>query len=358
MPLGVRRLAISVMTQSRTWLRRRISEILYFKNRHQLSRASSNSSVILTYHRVLPEHVALRDRVQPGMYVTPETLDLHIRAAKQIFRIQSLSAWVGHRSTGCRSQRPTCIFTFDDGWADNFRYALPVLKLHGVRATVFLATSLIGTQRRLWQDVLFDILTSSTSGLPEQVWYHIDCAAIRGLPAAHGYRRAPSVESATRLIVELSAHSDDIATALVRRLSEHPMLAQDWWVARPEHRFMTWQEVTQWRASGMEVGSHTASHARLGALGTEMVIREVDGALASLHENGLGDATELAFCYPNGAWSPAADGIVRDRHVAAVLTTSGANDFSTDVFRLKRIRLQQSSSASLPEFFRRIASCM
>ncbi|MDA8350368.1 MAG: chitin deacetylase, partial [Pseudomonadota bacterium] len=37
------------------------------------------SLVVLMYHRVLPRDSPLRRSEQPGMYVSPETLDLHVR---------------------------------------------------------------------------------------------------------------------------------------------------------------------------------------------------------------------------------------------------------------------------------------
>lgn len=47
---------------------------------------------------------------------------------------------------GSTSKR-TAIITFDDGYADNYTQAFPVLKEYGFRATVFLVSDYVGTER-------------------------------------------------------------------------------------------------------------------------------------------------------------------------------------------------------------------
>lgn len=43
--------------------------------------------------------------------------------------------------------KPPVVVTFDDGYANNFHHALPVLQQFSVPATIFLATSYLGTHR-------------------------------------------------------------------------------------------------------------------------------------------------------------------------------------------------------------------
>ena len=40
---------------------------------------------------------------------------------------------------------------------------------------------------------------------------------------------------------------------------------------------MTWEEISQWHAAGMEVGAHTVSHVDLTALSVQVLFDEVGG---------------------------------------------------------------------------------
>src|SRR5690606_32629403 len=69
----------------------------------------------------------------------------------------SLSDWVlGGENR--RNAGRACAVTFDDGWRDNYQFALPVLVETRTPATVFLVSDLIGTDRLFWPNRLARLL--------------------------------------------------------------------------------------------------------------------------------------------------------------------------------------------------------
>src|SRR5947207_6960570 len=91
-------------------------------------------AMILMYHRVVPPLALSATYVQPGMYVTPDTFERHLRFLTDHFELVSLHDLLGKWEA--RAQWNTssryCAVTFDDGWLDNYVYAYPRLRAYSV----------------------------------------------------------------------------------------------------------------------------------------------------------------------------------------------------------------------------------
>jgi peptidoglycan/xylan/chitin deacetylase (PgdA/CDA1 family) len=105
---------------------------------------------------------------------------------------------------------------------------------------------------------------------------------------------------------------------------------------------MTHAQVQQWLAAGMEIGSHSCSHPRLGELGAEAAEREIAGSRAALHA-AFGVAVEH-FAYPYGSFSGATAELVRRAgYLSAVTVVPGIAGASDDRYRLPRILVDGES---------------
>ena len=99
---------------------------------------------ILLYHRV-----ALAKNDPHQLCVAPENFRRQIRYLKENFKIIPLVKMVQDIRSG-KLQNQSIAITFDDGYADNFYNALPVLEEFQVPATIFLTAGYIN------QNKLFD----------------------------------------------------------------------------------------------------------------------------------------------------------------------------------------------------------
>jgi peptidoglycan/xylan/chitin deacetylase (PgdA/CDA1 family) len=90
--------------------------------------------VVLCYHSI---HPALSFRS-----ATPELFSQHLVWLKQHCTIVSFQRAV-LAAEQPPSGRPVVAITFDDGYADNYEYAFPLLNHHGVPATFFLTVGLL-----------------------------------------------------------------------------------------------------------------------------------------------------------------------------------------------------------------------
>ena len=106
--------------------------------------ALNKRALVLMYHRVLHDHEVSRD-IDPGMYVTRESLDRHLRHLASTFELVSLDGIRDWIAGDIRFRKVPCAITFDDGWEDNYRNAFDLLSSHRVPATIFLVTDRVGT---------------------------------------------------------------------------------------------------------------------------------------------------------------------------------------------------------------------
>jgi peptidoglycan/xylan/chitin deacetylase (PgdA/CDA1 family) len=91
---------------------------------------------ILSYHRVVP--------VVPSNDVTGNCLSLEIFERQLRWLVQRGYCCIPLEKLGPRLPPRAVVITFDDGYADNYEYALPLLQKYGFTATIFLVTGSIG----------------------------------------------------------------------------------------------------------------------------------------------------------------------------------------------------------------------
>lgn len=119
------------------------------------------------------------------------------------------------------------------------------------------------------------------------------------------------------------------------------------WTPDDDHVYLSWNEVKQLAAKGVEFGSHTSSHAPLPDIALNEAEEELGRSLADL-KNHLGPGS-FPLSYPYGR---ASKNIIRLSQSlgfsCAVTTVLGQNDPDCDLFALRRIVI--ASDDDLPTF--------
>lgn len=83
---------------------------------------------VLMYHRILPE--THPDAVSVPMF------ERQLEYLKRRFRVLTPDELLLYLHGELRERRPCAALSFDDGWLDNLLFATPVLRKHGLRATL------------------------------------------------------------------------------------------------------------------------------------------------------------------------------------------------------------------------------
>lgn len=289
---------------------------------------------VLMYHRILPVSDPRFQLEEPGMLVQPDTFDRHIQEMKRSFDLVSLSQWLDAHARGETLPERACAITFDDGWADNYQYAFPILKAHSAPATLFAVADKIGTDFQFWPNIVANLLLSDAANAMAQ--HPVLAAAVSGLQGK------PSPDQISAVIHRLKQQRDgDIFNALAdiewQALCANPV----------QPALMSWDELREMKDSGLvDVGSHTCSHRRLTSALTDEELRYEIVRSQQLLQERLQAPIDL-FCFPNGDYNESALALVQQHYRAAVTTQRGINRVAgLNLHELTRIGLHEEVSHS------------
>jgi len=115
--------------------------------------------MILAYHRVSP--ITPSDYILRDMIVGPEAFERQMIYLKNHYRVVTLDNFLENLSSKNKPSNKDVVITFDDAYADNYEYALPILKKYNLPATIFVPTAFIEATRSFWWDSLAKLLTNT-----------------------------------------------------------------------------------------------------------------------------------------------------------------------------------------------------
>jgi peptidoglycan/xylan/chitin deacetylase (PgdA/CDA1 family)/SAM-dependent methyltransferase len=272
-------------------------------------RPAAATGAILLYHRV-----AWAEVDPHGLAIDPETFARQMAILRQRFVPLPLDAFAEAARQGTLPPGAVAV-TFDDGYADVWREALPILEATGVPATCFVITGAVDAGREFWWDALARALLGPQAVPPRLSLAPVGLAfeAPTDTPEA---RRSAHEEVYRRLRASAVAVREE-AVAYVLEWSganEAPETA-----ARP----LTLEELRRLAASPLfAIGAHGVQHAALPERAEDEQRAEVVGSKRTL-EHWLGRPIE-AFAYPYGAWDPVTVRIVREAGFRLAVTCDEA----------------------------------
>ncbi len=219
----------------------------------------------------------------------------------------------------------TVAMSFDDGYADNLRRALPLLAVAGASATFFLTAGLMEERRAPWWDELAHLLAVSGVGrLEHEGRVHEladEAGRVRALRALLPAFRVSPVDQ--RALLESLAGRLEVANPAPCELA-------------------TWEECAALRVAGMEVGAHTLTHPFLTILSAAEQAAEIAGSF-ELIARRLG-ARPCGLAYPGGDHDGVSVAAARAAGAAwAVTTRTGENRAGAPAFELLRRGLSEGA---------------
>ena len=296
-----------------------------------------NRIVILTLHGV--SGAEMNKAWQPLRPLYPAAqLERALRILGACYEFVSLADAVEMLAGRRKMVNNAMVLTFDDGYRNQFLYALPVMHALQVPGTFYVATQPVDRREPFWFDRLDYALQQCAPGRRtvrvNGADVEIDGTSRGAL--SRSYARLRARAKAMRCDDEMAAELEGIANALEaesgRRLKD--LLGRDDWAGFP-----TWEEFRQWaREQYVELGSHTVTHTRLALVSAERALGELTVSKRRMEE-AVGRPC-AHFCYPSGSYNAATAKLAAQAgYVSAVTSQHGLNSVGDDLYQLKRIAL-------------------
>ena len=219
--------------------------------------------------------------------ITPEAFEGQMeylqRAGYRTLKIQELVSYI---NGGLTLTQKAVVVTFDDGWLDNYIYALPAIKKNKINATVFLITNRV--ENTSLKNSKFKIQNSKLT--------------------------IPTHEESKSLIGKGEAHKVVLNWSVIKEMSDTGLI---------------------------EFYSHTKSHAKCNSLSEKELAEELKES-REIIEKRLGIPCPY-FCWPYGKYNGLAVNVAKKTGYKALFTTNhGVVEAGSDPFAINRIIVKDS----------------
>jgi len=240
----------------------------------------ARGSHIMIYHGISPQNYS---RFNP-IFLSLITFEQHLLFYKKHFNIVSLDDLYQHRVSDSRFN--VCL-TFDDGFANNYHYVLPLLKQHNIPATFFVTAIRHAGYDVLWNDFLTIVSKNGPATLNyKNAVYH-----------KNKYNRYVSRESGISLAQDLRKTGFGEKMELLQQLYHYNPFREngfdnDLWLQ------LTEDQIREMAASPLvTIGAHGYYHNDLAQLGQEDAVAEMRLSKQYLENLIQKPVDSLAFPY-------------------------------------------------------------
>lgn len=241
-------------------------ELLWATRLTSLLRATSRArGIIFTLHRVLPDDPA---DFSPNsiLQVRPEFLDYAIQRVRKLgFEIVDLSEGLRRIESEFQEKR-FAVFTFDDAYRDNLKYALPILRKHQCPFTLYVPTALVDGVGEIWWQALEDIIANQAAIAVTEGEGENEYLATGTLAEKHA--------TYDMLYARMRAMPEPARVALIRDLAGKYKYDLE---AQCRALIMDWSELRIFANEQLcTIGAHTVHHYELAKLPAEQARSEIE----------------------------------------------------------------------------------
>ncbi len=312
-----------------------LSPILYHSRMHLLTRpVYSGLGHILMFHRVVPETSQLRIHNHKSLEVSPNYLENLIQYFKRLhYDFISLDELKTVKD-GPRA-RKFVVFTFDDGYVDNYTHAYPIFKKHNVPFTIYVATNMPDGNAVLWWYLLEDLIVRNSK---------VELTTTEGKKLEFVAHTRNEKEKTFNQIRSYLAMADESTLRVLMQslFKDQPHT----WQTKANELALSWDQIIELSSDPLvTIGSHTVNHFPLSSLSHDKSTFEIYESKRIIESHIKKEVKH--FCYPLGSYGDKEMEIMKSSSYDTATTIKMANIFEENVdypFSLPRIMINSLSN--------------
>jgi peptidoglycan/xylan/chitin deacetylase (PgdA/CDA1 family) len=326
---------------------------------HKIKSLFEPEALVLMYHRIAEPEADIWD-----IAVSAGQFEKHLQALKRAGNVIPLQELADQHADGTLKKNSIAI-TFDDGYADNFRVAKPLLEKYQLPATFFITTGNIGQSAEFWWDELENIILF-TRRLPVQFSMRINNQLIEEelgtaeltaeMRQKHILWKActeapptPRCRLYYRIWEQLKPMPPVEQQIRIQKIRDWAGVGKG---SRPDFQSMSLAELKEMGKSRLtDIGAHTVSHPALAAHAPEFQKKELAESKSFLEE--ITERKIDLLAYPYGNYNKDTARIAADLNFSAAFTTEEqvvrrrSDRFQLARFQVKNLNYGQFSKNTL-----------
>ncbi|HEY2387002.1 MAG TPA: polysaccharide deacetylase family protein [Candidatus Binatia bacterium] len=287
-------------------------------------------SLILRYHAVAPDDLPAPAYAGPDITIPRGLFAAQMRFLGRAYTPVPLAMIVEAIGRGEAPPAGTVAITLDDGYADNYHQAFPVLQSLRLPATVYVVTETLDGGSSLWMSELRAAMMASQA--PR---LRVEIGGGYEFALDGESERQQSIKDLTNVLVPVDAALRRRILATIR----HELAVNG--NADLSQTMLTSAQVREMHEGGITIGAHTQTHSNMTLISPEQARIEIQGSRERLE--AIVGAPVPDFAYPNtGGRYPHCNqsvaAIIRQLGFrSAVTSRPGVIGATSDAFLLPRI---------------------
>lgn len=290
-----------------------------------------NHAAILRYHSI--SDPADNFYASPSICISSAVFEEQVGYISKNYNVISLDTVADCIKNKVKFKPHSVVFTFDDGYQDNF-HAYKILKKYNCTGTFYIAAGCIESKETLW---LFEVIYLISRTTRKQINIQTDKSEF-SFPLTTEQSKQSAIRKVTEIIKSNNLKTrEEIRFQLREQLSDVDDLDE-----KASKIMLTWNQINEMSDNGMTIGGHTTTHLNLPNADFSDAENEVIECKKLIEEKTGKKAKH--FSYPNGGnyeyYNPRVVGLVKKTGFSTATTSNnGVIDLGSDLYELNRIRV-------------------